>query len=72
MDLTFAFKAGTAHGSTDELGFSVAEGMVHIHELHATILHLMRLDHEVLPYFHAGRNYRLTDVAGAVVRSILA
>lgn len=65
-------KGGVAHGSTDEFGFSVADGKVHVHDLHATILHLMGMDHELLTYFHAGRNYRLTDVAGQVVKALLA
>ncbi len=65
-------KGGIVHGKSDECGIRVAEGRVHVHDLHATILHLLGLDHERLTYRHAGRDYRLTDVAGEVVRPILA
>jgi uncharacterized protein (DUF1501 family) len=65
-------KGGTAYGVTDEYGIDVVENPCHVHDYHATILHLMGLDHERLTYRHAGRDYRLTDVAGNVVRKILA
>ena len=65
-------KSGHVHGSSDELGMTVAEGGVHIHDFHATILHLLGIDHERLTYRHAGRDFRLTDVAGNVVREVLA
>jgi uncharacterized protein (DUF1501 family) len=65
-------KAGHIHGATDELGYEAVSGKVHIHDLHATILHLLGLDHERLTYRHGGRDYRLTDVKGNVVREILA
>ena len=65
-------KGGMAHGSTDEFGFEAVENKVHLHDLHATILHLMGLDHEKLTYFHQGRNERLTDVYGKVVSEIVA
>ena len=65
-------KGGIIHGATDEFGWDAIEGRVHVHDLHATILHLLGLDHERLTYRHAGRDYRLTDVAGTVVRDILA
>jgi hypothetical protein len=65
-------KAGIVHGATDEYGIAVAEGMVHVHDFHATILYLLGLDHERLTYRHAGRDYRLTDVSGNVVKEILA
>jgi arylsulfatase A-like enzyme len=65
-------KGGVIHGSTDELGIAVAEGRVHVHDFHATILHLLGLDHTRLTYRHAGRDYRLTDVAGVVVKELLA
>jgi hypothetical protein len=65
-------KAGLTHGATDELGFHVAEKPVHIHDLQATILHLLGFDHERLTYHHAGRDYRLTDVFGEVVHEIVA
>jgi hypothetical protein len=63
---------GIVHGRTDEYGIAVAEGRVHVHDFHATILHLLGLDHTRLTYRHAGRDYRLTDVAGTVVKAILA
>lgn len=65
-------KAGTSYGKTDELGYNIIENPVHIHDLHATILHLMGLDHEKLTYKHLGRRFRLTDVHGHVVKDILA
>ena len=65
-------KRGFSYGVTDEFGYEVIGGRVHIHDLHATILHLLGLDHERLTYRHAGRDYRLTDVYGNVVRDILA
>jgi len=65
-------KAGVTYGATDELGFNVVENPVHVHDLQATILHLLGFDHERLTYHHAGRDFRLTDVSGRVVRDILA
>jgi Protein of unknown function (DUF1501) len=65
-------RGGTVHGATDDVGFAAVEKPVHIHDLHATILHLMGFDHEKLTYFHAGREMRLTDVHGHVVQDILA
>jgi len=65
-------KGGIAYGATDELGYTAAENPVHVHDLHATILHLLGLDHEKLTYRHASRDYRLTDVHGNVVKAILA
>ena len=65
-------KAGTHHGATDEIGFRAVEDRVSINDLHATILHLMGLDHERLTYRFNGRDFRLTDVAGNVVRPIVA
>ncbi len=65
-------KGGIQHGSTDELGFKAVEGRVHLHDLHATILHLMGLDHKRLTYRYAGRDFRLTDVHGRVVEEALA
>jgi hypothetical protein len=64
-------KGGIAYGSTDELGATVAENGVHVHDFHATILHLLGLDHTRLTYRHAGRDYRLTDVHGRIVQDIL-
>jgi uncharacterized protein (DUF1501 family) len=65
-------RGGMAHGSTDSLGLRAENGKVHVHDLHATILHLLGIDHERLTYFHNGRDERLTDVAGRAVREILA
>jgi arylsulfatase A-like enzyme len=64
-------KRGHTHGATDDFGFNVVEDPVHVHDLQATILHLLGIDHERLTYRHAGRDYRLTDVAGKVVKGIL-
>jgi hypothetical protein len=65
-------KGGMVYGATDEFGFQAVEGRVHVHDLHATILHLLGFDHERLTYRHAGRDFRLTDVHGHVVREVLA
>ncbi|MFM7110524.1 MAG: DUF1501 domain-containing protein, partial [Planctomycetota bacterium] len=65
-------KGGMTHGATDEFGWHAVENKVHVHDLHATILHLMGLDHEKLTYRFGGRDYRLTDVHGHVVREIIA
>ena len=65
-------KGGHIHGATDDLGYEAVDGKVHIHDLHATMLHLLGLDHEKLTYRHGGRDFRLTDVKGNVVREILA
>jgi hypothetical protein len=65
-------KGGMAYGATDEFGFRAVEDKVHVHDLHATILHLLGFDHERLTYRHAGRDFRLTDVYGHVVTKILA
>ncbi|MEM9015893.1 MAG: DUF1501 domain-containing protein [Verrucomicrobiota bacterium] len=65
-------KPGFAYGSTDEFGFQAVEGKVHMHDLHATVLHLLGLDHERLTYSYAGRDFRLTDVHGRVVHDIIA
>lgn len=65
-------KGGHAHGRTDDHGFEAVEGKVHVHDWHATILHLLGLNHEKLTYRHAGRDMRLTDVKGNVVKEIVA
>lgn len=65
-------KGGHVHGTTDEYGWHAQQDPVHVHDLHATILHLMGIDHTKLTYFFGGRNYRLTDVYGNVVKQILA
>ncbi|MBD3672316.1 MAG: DUF1501 domain-containing protein [Planctomycetaceae bacterium] len=64
-------KGGIVHGTTDEHGMRAVEQPVHVHDLHATILHLMGFDHQRLTYRHAGRDYRLTDVEGRVVKELL-
>lgn len=65
-------KPGITHGATDELGFNITEDPVHVHDLQATILHQLGLDHERLTFRYAGRDFRLTDVHGNIVRDILA
>ena len=65
-------KRGFSYGATDEFGCSAVEDRVHVHDFHATILHLMGLDHEKLTYRYSGRDYRLTDVSGKVVEGVLA
>jgi hypothetical protein len=65
-------KAGHVHGRTDDFGFNVAEDPVHLHDLHATLLHLLGFDHTRLTYRFQGRDYRLTDVHGKIVQGILA
>ena len=66
------FKAGYVHGATDEFGFAAAENKVHVHDLHATLLHQLGFDHTKLTYRYAGRDFRLTDVAGNIVTGLLA
>jgi Protein of unknown function (DUF1501) len=65
-------KGGHVHGATDEFGYRAVEKPVHVHDLHATILHLLGFDHTKLTYRYAGRDFRLTDVEGEIVRDILA
>jgi hypothetical protein len=65
-------KGGYVHGATDDFGFQAVEKKVHVHDLHATVLHLLGFDHERLTYRYAGRDFRLTDVHGHVVREVLA
>jgi uncharacterized protein (DUF1501 family) len=65
-------KPGLIYGATDELGFHVADKPVHIHDLQATILHCLGFEHEKLTFRHAGRNFRLTDVHGSVVKELLS
>jgi uncharacterized protein (DUF1501 family) len=65
-------KPGFIFGQTDEIGYNVVEGAVHVHDLQATVLHLLGLDHEKLTFRFQGRDYRLTDVHGQVVQEILA
>lgn len=65
-------KGGVTHGASDEVGYEAAIDKVHVNDLHATILHLLGMDHERLTYMYNGRRFRLTDVAGEVIRDILA
>ena len=64
-------KGGFRYGATDEYGYYAVENKMHVHDLHATLLHLLGLDHERLTYKYAGRNFRLTDVAGEVATDIM-
>ena len=65
-------KTGITYGESDEYGIDVAKNMVHFHDFHATLLHLLGIDHKRLTYRYAGRDFRLTDVAGQVVKGVLA
>jgi uncharacterized protein (DUF1501 family) len=65
-------KGGMTYGSTDDFGFKAAEKPVHVHDLHATVLHLLGIDHTKLTYRYSGRDFRLTDVHGVVLKEILA
>jgi hypothetical protein len=65
-------KPGLVYGATDDFSYNVIEGAVHVHDFHATLLHLLGIDHERLTYFYQGRRFRLTDVHGAVVKDLLA
>jgi hypothetical protein len=64
-------KPGIVYGETDEFGYNIAKDPVHVHDFHATVLHLLGLNHEQLIFKHQGRRYRLTDVSGKVVNNIL-
>jgi uncharacterized protein (DUF1501 family) len=65
-------RGGMAYGATDDFGFRAIEDKVHVHDLHATLLHLLGFDHEKLTYRYSGRDFRLTDVHGRVLKDILA
>ena len=65
-------KGGLTYGATDDFGFKAVENPVHIHDLHATILYLMGIDHEKLTYNYSGRDFRLTDVHGRVIHDVIA
>ena len=65
-------KKGISYGETDDFGYNIAKDPVHVHDFQATVLHLLGIDHEQLVFKHQGRRYRLTDVAGKVVKDILA
>ena len=64
-------KGGTTYGNTDELGYQAVENPVHVNDLHATMLHLLGLQHDRLTFRYQGRDFRLTDIAGEVVHDIL-
>jgi hypothetical protein len=64
-------KPGFSHGATDDFGYHAVESPVDLHDLHATVLHLLGLDHTRLTYRYSGRDFRLTDVSGRVVREII-
>jgi uncharacterized protein (DUF1501 family) len=66
------FKPGYSHGATDEFGATAVQDKVHMHDLHATILHQLGLDHEKLTFKYAGRDFRLTDVHGTVVKPLVS
>ncbi len=65
-------RGGSVYGTTDEFGAAAVENKVHVHDLHATVLALLGFDHERLTYRYSGRDFRLTDVAGKVVKGIMA
>jgi hypothetical protein len=65
-------KGGQVYGATDEIGYAAVENKLHVHDLHATLLHLMGIDHEKLTYRYSGRDFRLTDVSGTIARGIIA
>ena len=65
-------KGGYSYGATDEFGFKAVDKPLHVHDFHATVLHLLGIDHERLTYRYAGRDFRLTDVHGNVPQEILA
>ena len=72
MDGRGGVKGGTIHGATDEFGYAATEERTSINDVHATMLHLLGLNHERLTYFQNGRNMRLTDVSGNVIKSIVS
>ena len=65
-------KGGVSHGETDEIGWKAASEAASVHDLHATILHLLGMDHKRLTYYHNGRRFRLTDTEGEVIRKIIS
>jgi hypothetical protein len=65
-------KGGMSYGQTDELGYHITENPVHVHDFNATLLHLLGIDHKRLTFRYQGRQYRLTDVEGRVVKDIIA
>jgi len=65
-------KSGYIHGETDEFGYNTVRDPVHVHDFHATMMHLLGVDHKLMIFRHEGRDYRLTDIAGNVVKALLA
>ena len=65
-------RGGTVHGATDDFGFKAVDQVTNVYDLHATILHLLGFDHKRLTYRYAGRDFRLTDVHGRVIRAVVA
>jgi hypothetical protein len=65
-------KGGVTYGATDDIGHKAVDGRTSVHDIHATILHLLGLDHTMLTYEHNGRRFRLTDVSGEIIRPVLA
>ena len=72
QSISGGIKAGVTHGETDDFSYNIAKDPVHIHDLQATILHLLGIDHERLTFKYQGRHFRLTDVHGKVVQNVLA
>jgi hypothetical protein len=64
-------KKGLVYGETDEFGYNIVRDPVHVHDLHATLLHAMGVDHKRLTFRHEGRDYRLTDISGNVIKPLL-
>ena len=71
-DIYGGIKGGITYGETDDFGYNIVQDPVHVHDLHATLLKLLGVDHKKMIYRHEGRDYRLTDVAGNVVDGLLA
>ena len=65
-------KPGSVYGETDDFGYNIVRDPAHVHDLHATMLHLLGVNHQQLTYRHEGRDYRLTDVSGKVISALLA
>jgi hypothetical protein len=72
VDGRWRVEAGLVYGETDDFGYNIVRDPVHVHDLHATLLQAMGVDHKRLTFRHEGRDYRLTDIAGNVVKPLLA
>ena len=72
MNVLGGVRGGITHGATDELGYNAVEDIVSVHDLHATMLHLLGIDHLQLTYRFQGRDFRLTDISGEVVQPLLS